>query len=188
MGVSSLTPAVFFDRDGVLNDAIVRDGTPYPPRSLAELRIASGARRAVAAVRSVGYTTIVITNQPDVARGKQDHSVVDALNAAVAAAVGADAVYTCVHDDADNCACRKPKPGLVLRAAQEHHLDLTRSFFVGDRWKDVACGKSAGCTTIFLDRGYSETNSDPSADYSVSSLEDAIKCILQNKGLLCSVI
>ena len=188
MGVGSMTPAVFFDRDGVLNEATVRDGVPHPPRSLAELHIVPGARSAISAVRGAGYMTIIITNQPDVARGAQDHRIVDALNAAVAGAVGADAVYTCAHDDADNCACRKPKPGLILRAAQDHRLDLKRSFFIGDRWKDVACGKSAGCTTIFLDRGYPETSLDPGADYSVSSLEDAINCILQNKGLLCSTI
>lgn len=186
MGVGSLTPAVFFDRDGVLNEATVRDGTPHTPRSLAELHIAPGAMSAVAAVRGAGYMAIIVTNQPDVARGVQDRGLVDALNAAVAGAVGADAVYTCAHDDADDCTCRKPKPGLILRAAEHYHLDLKRSFFVGDRWKDVACGKSAGCTTIFLDRGYPETSSDPGADYSVSSLEDAISCILRDTRSPCS--
>lgn len=181
MGVHSLTRAVFFDRDGVLNEAAVRGGTPRSPSSLADLRIVPGARSSVAAVRDAGYMTIIITNQPNIARGVQGRGVVDSLNTAVASAVGADVVYTCAHDDADNCACRKPRPGLILQAARDHHLDLKRSFFIGDRWKDVACGKSAGCTTIFLDRGYSETRSDPGADYSVRSLEDAVDCILESR-------
>lgn len=174
--------AVFFDRDGVLDEAIVADGKPYPPRSLAELRIESGAPAAVAAVREAGFLAIGATNQPDVARGTTTREAVDAINAAVVRATGLDAIYTCVHDDADACECRKPKPGLLLRAAREHEIDLAQSFFIGDRMKDVVCGRAAGVATIFLDRGYPETatarNDAVRPDAVVRTLDDALRVII----------
>jgi D-glycero-D-manno-heptose 1,7-bisphosphate phosphatase len=175
--------SVFFDRDGVLNDAVVVDGVPHPPASIGELRVADGAREAVRLVHGVGFLAIAITNQPDVARGTATRESVDAINAAVAREVGLDAVFTCVHDDADECACRKPKPGLLHAAAAEYGIDLAASFLVGDRVKDVACGRTAGCTTILIDRGYAETPPQSGADIVVSSLEEAVKAILTRKSI-----
>jgi D-glycero-D-manno-heptose 1,7-bisphosphate phosphatase len=172
MGVRALKRAVFFDRDGVLNEAIVRDGIPHPPASVDDVRIAAGARDAVRAVRDAGWLAIVVTNQPDIARGATTHARVEAINAAIAAQLDVDAVYTCPHDDADACDCRKPKPGLLVKAAREHGIDLARSYLVGDRAKDIACGRAAGCTTIFLDAGYPETSGDPGADETIASVAE----------------
>lgn len=183
MGVDrALSAAVFFDRDGVLNEAYVRRGKPHPPQSLDELQVFDSACEAVRSVREAGYRAIVVTNQPDVARGAQTRQVADALNEAVATATGADAVYTCFHDDADDCDCRKPKPGLVLRAAREQGIALAESYLIGDRQKDVACGRAAGCMTIFLDRGYAETPPVVGADHTVSSIGEAVRWILSRKG------
>lgn len=170
MGVGPLKRAVFFDRDGVLNEAIVRDGIPHPPASVADLHVAAGAAGVVRALRDAGWLAIVVTNQPDVARGMTTLERVDAINAEIEERLGVDAIYTCPHDDADECECRKPKPGLVLRAARDHGIDLAGSFLVGDRAKDIVCGRAAGCATIFLDHGYAETHRDPGADYTVKSL------------------
>lgn len=177
-----LRRAVFFDRDGVLNEAIVRNGRPYPPASLDQLRIATGAIEALEELARAGYVLVVVTNQPDVARGKQSHDVVEAINAAIRAAMPVREVLTCYHDDYDNCACRKPKPGLLLEAAQRHSIDLTRSFMIGDRWKDVEAGQRAGCQTLLLGSGYGEVAAPRPADRVVQSVSEAVSWILARNG------
>lgn len=170
-------PAVFLDRDGTLNEAVVRDGKPYPPASPDELVIVPGARETVAALRQAGFRAIVVTNQPDVATGKQRRAVVEAINARLGAALGLDDFRVCYHADADGCACRKPKPGLLLEAARDWQIDLGRSFMVGDRWRDVDAGRAAGCRTVLIEAGYAERRSEP--DFSVSSLGEACTIILR---------
>lgn len=181
MGVRSLKRAVFFDRDGVMNQAIVRNGNPHPPVSLEELHVDPYARTGVSRLRSQGFSSVVITNQPDVARGTQQRAVVDAINAELKRITGVDAIYTCFHDDADGCACRKPKPGLILDACAGLGLDASRSYVVGDRVKDVLAGQAAGCTTVFVDRQYAETPAQVPADIVARSLEDAVERILQRE-------
>jgi D-glycero-D-manno-heptose 1,7-bisphosphate phosphatase len=120
---------------------------------------------------------VVVTNQPDVARGTCSRDGVEAIHAHLKAALGLDAVLTCFHDDADACRCRKPAPGLLLEAAQELRIDLDSSFMVGDRWRDMEAGRRAGCTTFFIDWGYTERPPD-SYDYRVASLAEASRMIL----------
>lgn len=178
MGIDSLRRAVFFDRDGVLNESVVRNGVPRPPASRRELRIVDGAAESVSDVRAAGFLAIGVTNQPDVARGTAPHDEVEAINEEVAAKTRLDAIYTCIHDDADGCDCRKPKTGLLQRASEEFGIDLHRSFLVGDRLKDVECGRTAGCTTIFIDRGYAETPAVTGADVMVATVREAAREIL----------
>jgi D-glycero-D-manno-heptose 1,7-bisphosphate phosphatase len=178
VGVGPLKRAVFFDRDGVLNEAVVRDGVPHPPESIDDVRIVAGASDAVRDVREAGWLAIVVTNQPDIARGSTTLERVEAINAAIAGQLGIDAVYMCPHDDADACECRKPKPGLLFEAARERGIDLARSVLVGDRAKDIASGRAAGCVTIFLDNGYAETKGDPEADHTVRTPAQAASIIL----------
>jgi D-glycero-D-manno-heptose 1,7-bisphosphate phosphatase len=177
VGIDGLKRAVFFDRDGVLNDAFVRAGVPHPPASPEQLRIADGAADAVFRVHRAGYAAILVTNQPDVARGTALRADVEAINEKVCRELGLDGWYCCMHDDADACECRKPKPGLLQRAAREHGLDLSECYTVGDRWKDVACGRAAGCATVFIDRDYAETPAQTGADVVVRSLREAIDAI-----------
>lgn len=178
MGVDPVKRAVFFDRDGVLNEAPLRNGNPHPPSSVRELVIAAPAREAVDRVRGAGFYAIAVTNQPDVARGTATTECVEEINAAVASTLALDGVYTCFHDDADRCECRKPKPGLLQIAARERGISLPESYVVGDRVKDVECGRAAGCTTVFIDFGYAETPSHVGADVIVRSLSEAIDAIL----------
>jgi len=157
-------PGAFLDRDGVLNEAVVREGKPHPPASLGAFRLLPGVEDACAALHDAGFVLVVVTNQPDIARGKQQRAVVDQMHEMLREALPIDAVYLCDHDDADGCACRKPAPGMLVRAAQELGLDLHRSVMVGDRWRDVEAGRRAGCRTVFIDRGYAErTPIDPDA-------------------------
>ena len=161
MGIRSLDPplrkAVFLDRDGVLNRALVRGGKPYPPSTLAEFEILPEAFEAVSLLRRCGFWLCVVTNQPDVARGTQELSVVESMHATLLQALPLDGVHVCYHDDADRCGCRKPNPGMLLTAAAKHRISLPDSYMIGDRWRDIDCGHAANCTTIFIDRGYEES-------------------------------
>jgi transaldolase len=150
--------AVFLDRDGVLNHAVVREGKPYPPRDAADLRVVAEAAPALQRLRDAGYRLIVVTNQPDVARGTTPRKTVDAINAKLASALPVDEFVVC--DEDGDAPCRKPNPGMLLDAARRHRLDLGRSFMVGDRWRDVAAGQRAGCVSLFIDHHYAERQPD----------------------------
>jgi D-glycero-D-manno-heptose 1,7-bisphosphate phosphatase len=169
--------AVFLDRDGVINRAFIRDGTPYPPASLRDLEILPHVPEALSALRAQGYSLVVVTNQPDVARGTASRELVDSIHERLQGELGLDAIFTCFHDDADECDCRKPKPGLLFRAANDLGIDLKSSFMVGDRWRDVEAGRRAGCRTLFVDCGYRESLSQ-SSDFRVGSLLEASGIIL----------
>jgi D-glycero-D-manno-heptose 1,7-bisphosphate phosphatase len=180
--VRSARPAVFLDRDGVLNEAIVRDGKPYPPRDLSEFAITSGARASLEALKRQGLLLIVVTNQPDVARGKVNRADVDKINARLADMLPLDAIEVCEHDDKEHCNCRKPKPGMILRAQKKLRVDLASSFMVGDRWRDIEAGRRAGCRTILIGDGYGEKF--PFAPtVKVGSLSGAASWIIHRAGL-----
>jgi D-glycero-D-manno-heptose 1,7-bisphosphate phosphatase len=183
-GSGALRPAAFLDRDGVLNRATVRNKKPYPPATLAELEVLPDAPAALRALGKAGLLLIGITNQPDVARGTQRREVVESINAALRAALPLDDLLVCYHDDRDGCACRKPRPGMLLEAAARHGIDLGASFMIGDRWRDVEAGRRAGCTAILIDRDYAETELDGcSPDHTVRSLADASAWILARLGV-----
>ena len=171
--------AVFLDRDGVLNEAVVRAGTPYPPQSPDEVVVVPGIAAACDALRRRGMVLVVVTNQPDVARGRQSPSGVAAINSVLREKVTVDAVYVCPHDNDDACPCRKPKPGMLLAAARDLNLDLdlNQSFMVGDRWSDIAAGQGAGCRTVYIDSGYQERGAE-APDRVVAHPVEALEWIL----------
>ncbi len=176
--MSDLQPAVFLDRDGVINRATVRGATPYPPAKVEDVEILPGVREALARLDGLGLPLIVVTNQPDVARGTQTREVVEAINAVLMRELPLAGVYTCYHDNADACACRKPKDGLLREAAKAHGVDLSKSFMIGDRWSDVAAGEAAGCRTFLIDLPYSQCERcEP--DYKVADLPEAAKRVEQ---------
>jgi D-glycero-D-manno-heptose 1,7-bisphosphate phosphatase len=154
-GSGALRRAVFLDRDGVLNRTEVRNGVPHPPQDVDEFELLPGVPEAAAQLAGAGYALVVVTNQPDVARGTQTRAGVDALNDRIRAALPVLDVLTCFHDNIDGCFCRKPRPGLLLEAARRWNLDLGRSFMVGDRWSDVEAGRAAGCRTVLIETPYS---------------------------------
>lgn len=171
--------AIFLDRDGVLNRTVVEAGQPRPPATLAELEILPGVPEALARLRAAGFYLAVVTNQPDVARRVQTRAAVEALNAALRAALPLDEFRVCYHDDPDECACRKPRPGLLLEAARAAGLDLAASFMVGDRWRDIAAGQQAGCQCLFVDYQYPERQ--PALPFiRVRSLAEAAEWILSH--------
>ena len=173
--------AVFLDRDGVLNRTVVRDGAPRPPASAEELEILPGVREALEALAGDGWVLLVVTNQPDVARGRQTRAAVEEIHRRLAAALPIRAVFTCYHDDGDGCDCRKPRPGLIMRAAAEHGVDLGASVMVGDRWRDVQAGAAAGCRTFLVRAPHSEPERCR-PDHEVVDLAEAARVILGAAG------
>lgn len=181
MGIHTVARrAVFLDRDGVINRAVVSDGKPYPPATIESVEILPGVSDALQRLKAAGYLLVVVTNQPDVAKGTQSRAVVERIHDWLASVLPIDDVRTCYHDDGDSCACRKPKPGLILDAARAHGINLLDSVMVGDRWRDVGAGQRAGCVTVFIDRGYAEPQpADP--DAVVRSLPEATDWILSRR-------
>jgi D-glycero-D-manno-heptose 1,7-bisphosphate phosphatase len=174
--VNGTRAAVFLDRDGVLNEVDVRDGTPHPPSGVEQLRLLPGVVEACYRLRELGFALVVVTNQPDIARGKQTRDEVDRMHDELRARLPLDEIVVCAHDDVDDCACRKPRPGMILEAAARLGLDLGESVCVGDRWRDVEAGKRAGVMAIFVDRGYGERRPED-ADAIVASLPAAVEVI-----------
>lgn len=181
--VSGNSRAVFLDRDGVLNRAVVRNGKPHPPASAAELEIVPEAKAALQRLRQKGYKLLVVTNQPDVARGKASKENVAAIHQKLVAGLDLDEVFVCYHSDEDHCDCRKPKPGLLLEAARKHQINVAESFMVGDRWRDVEAGQRAGCKTILIDEGYDERRPAQPPNARVRSLREAADWILEANGM-----
>jgi D-glycero-D-manno-heptose 1,7-bisphosphate phosphatase len=173
----SLRPAVFFDRDGVLNRACLRDGKPYPPQTLEEFEIVPDARESLTKLKRLGFLLIVVTNQPDIARGTQSQALIDEIHARLKSELPIDDLLVCPHDDRDACDCRKPRPGLLLSAARRHGIDLNRSFLVGDRWRDIDAGRAVGCATIMIDFAYKERGPTQEPGWRVHSLADAVSRI-----------
>jgi D-glycero-D-manno-heptose 1,7-bisphosphate phosphatase len=169
--------AVFLDRDGVLNAVTVRDGVPRSPRTLKEFSLLPGVEEACAILRAAGFHLIVVTNQPDVARGTQTLESVEVMHRELRRRLPVDDVYTCPHDDHHNCDCRKPKPGMLFAGGRAYGIDLAASVMVGDRDKDIEAGRAAGCRTVFVAAGYGRPP-EPPADLTVASLREAVPWII----------
>jgi D-glycero-D-manno-heptose 1,7-bisphosphate phosphatase len=170
--------AVFLDRDGVINKAFVRNGKPYPPKNIAELEILPGVLSALEMLHKANFMLIVVTNQPDVARGDASRVNIENINNYLKKCLPIDEFRTCFHDDGDNCDCRKPLPGSLILAANEHYIDLKKSFMIGDRWRDIEAGQRVGCKAFFVDYGYNEKQ--PESNYvQVSNLSEAAQFILK---------
>jgi D-glycero-D-manno-heptose 1,7-bisphosphate phosphatase len=175
VGVSEVKErAVFLDRDGVINKVILCDGKPYSPRKYDEFVLNDGIREAVCKMKELGYKILVVSNQPDLARGEITQGVLDLMTERMCGEIPIDNVYICPHDDIHQCSCRKPKPGMLLEAASRWEIDLSSSFIVGDTWKDMEAGKAAGCKTILLDALY---NQDIQCDFRVNSFLEVVEII-----------
>ena len=181
---SEIRRAVFLDRDGVINRALVREGKPYPPRSVDEFEILPGVFEACTRLRQAGFVLVVATNQPDVGRGTLPQSTVEEIHALMCRRLPIDRVEVCYHSGkgTSDCDCRKPRPGMLLRAARDLQLELSRSWMVGDRWRDIDCGKAAGCRTILVDAGYDEElRAIP--DFRVHNLLEAAAIVVEHDTL-----
>jgi D-glycero-D-manno-heptose 1,7-bisphosphate phosphatase len=173
--------AVFLDRDGVLNRALVRNRKPYAPRHLGEFRLLPGTAAAVRELKSAGFLIIVVTNQPDVGHGLTTPQALAAMHARLGERLPVDAILVCPHRQDAGCACRKPRPGMIHQAQTAWGIDVSRSYLVGDRATDIVAGRAAGLYTVFLDRGYAEPLLEP-PDARVGSLRQAVRQILAREA------
>ncbi len=174
--------AVFLDRDGVINVCRVIDGKPYPPTGPDTFEFIEHAKEACQRLMSAGFLLFVATNQPDIGRGKQTLEAVESMHDLVRAELPVEKIYVCTHGSDNECTCRKPQPGMLLMAAEEYGIDLGASYMVGDRWRDIDCGATAGCTTIFIDYGYDEKlRAQP--DAVVSHIGEAADWILSRSSV-----
>ena len=183
MGIGAtqtMTRAVFLDRDGVLNAPEVREGLPFPPKTLDAFRVYPEAPEACALLSAVGFLLVLVSNQPDIGRGEQSLEVVEQMHQALLKTVTLDRIEFCTASDAasPDAFRRKPAPGMVLDAAKALHIDLARSYIIGDRWRDIDCGHAAGLTTIFVERLYTEKLRRPPHHYA-SDVLDAAQLILR---------
>ncbi len=176
----TLQRAVFLDRDGVINRALTRDGRPYPPTSLAEFELLPDVPDACHRLKAAGFLLVVATNQPDVGRGTLRQEVVEELHAYLCRQLPIDRVevsYAPGGSGSPPDEFRKPRPGMLLRAARELGIDLAASYMVGDRWRDIDCGHAAGCRTILIDYQYAEELRQ-APDHRVKNLAEAADWIL----------
>ena len=163
--------AVFFDRDGVLNELVKRDGGYYSPRISSHFKIISNSIAVTRQTNALGYLNIVISNQPDVARGYLNRTELDKMTRLLMDELIIDDVFYCTHDDSDLCNCRKPAPELFIQAAEKWNIDLENSFMVGDTWKDTEAAKNAKINSFLLNRAY---NLDCNGPNRINSLEEII--------------
>lgn len=168
--------AVFLDRDGVLNQTIFRNGKPRAPYTLEEFSLFSGVVEGIQLLKEQGYVLIVVTNQPDVARGWVSKEAVDAVNNKLRELIPVDDIKICFHTEKDHCSCRKPQPGMLLEAARERDIDLSQSYMLGDRYSDIEAGIRAGCRTILIGPGDEKGIYSP--DFQLDSLFEAAKKIV----------
>jgi len=175
-------PAVFLDRDGTLNLQVVRAGRPFPPATVAEFQLFPGVPEACRRLKAAGFALVVATNQPDVGRGAQRRDIVEAMHARLRALLPElDGIEVCYDPgQGEPSRRRKPEPGMLRDAAAALNLDLARSWMIGDRWRDIECGRRAGVRTVFLDFGYAEKVETP-ADFTVASFPAAVAAILGAK-------
>ncbi|MDH5775952.1 MAG: HAD-IIIA family hydrolase [Nitrospirota bacterium] len=174
-----MRPAVFLDRDGVINHTIVREGRPFAPTNQDEFSIIDGVPDALHTLHKAGFLLIIVTNQPDVARGVISKGVVESFHQDLLKAFPLDAIKVCYETEESGSPLYKPRPGMLLEAKEEYDIDLTKSFMVGDRWRDVGCGRAAGCFTIFIDYGYQEQLRE-APDAICRGLQEAVPIILRH--------
>ena len=172
--------AVFLDRDGVLNNIIIKNGLPFSPENYENLKILPGVKESVIKLKQLHFYCLVITNQPDVSRGKIKKKAVIKMNEYLKKELSLDDIFVCYHDDQDKCECRKPNPGLIFEAAKKWNVKLNKSYMIGDRWKDIDAGNRSGCKTIFIDNNYEE-KIKTKPDFTSKNLLKAVTIIEKNE-------
>ncbi|MEO7649499.1 MAG: HAD family hydrolase [Bryobacteraceae bacterium] len=168
--------AVFLDRDGVLVKAVQHGEYAHGPLALADFKLHYNVEEPVRMLREAGFLTVLATNQPGIARGTLTWETLRRMHEILQREVPLDAIQVCPHTDADGCPCRKPKPGMILNAAETLSIDLASSYFVGDTWRDVDAGLAAGVTPVLLDWTY---NRNLQVSHRVANLAGAAKFILE---------
>jgi len=180
--------AIFIDRDGVLNDIVDRGENFFvggvrarfgAPSRYSEFRLISGVHESLEILGTLGLLRILATNQPDIAYGILSQTDHERIMQEVKA-LPLDDIFVCLHKRDDGCLCKKPKPGMLLDAADKWNIDLASSFMIGDTKDDVEAARAVGCATVIVDCDY---NKEVEADIRVGSLLEAARSIKQSLTL-----
>ncbi len=145
-----MKPAVFIERDGILNKIRVEGQYPVVPLTFHEFHLNAEVAPLLNELKAAGLLLIVTTNQPGLSRGTQSRRELDRMHQALRARFTIDDLLVCPHEDNDGCPCRKPKPGLLYEAAYAWGIDLNRSFVVSDKWQDAEAARRAGATSLLV--------------------------------------
>jgi D-glycero-D-manno-heptose 1,7-bisphosphate phosphatase len=174
--------AVFFDRDGVLNEVRLIDGSGIAPWSVDQFKLMPDARDAVRRVVDAGFLAIVVTNQPEITTGELKREELERIHSVLKREVPVHAIYYCPHHKSNGCGCHKPMPGLLDQAKRDWDIDFSKSFLIGDRWRDIGAANAAGCTGILLERSYSGDCTGPCAPaHRARTLGEAVDWVLQRR-------
>ena len=168
--------AIFLDRDGVINKIVYRKGIPCSPRMLEEFKLAEDIENVIDTLRLHGYLIFVVTNQPDVARGTMDSKDLEKIHSYMSGKLKFDDIFVCKHDDVDKCSGRKPNIGFITCARLSYDIDLSKSFIVGDTWRDSELAENCGCRCILVDAPY---NKDVKCWKRVNNISEIIKIIME---------
>ncbi len=171
-----MSKAIFWDRDGVINEVVMRGNSVSSPRNFQEFKILPGVKQALEECKSMGFLNIIITNQPDISRLLLAPEDLEKMHQVIMATLPVDDITCCPHDSKDNCACRKPKPGMILQEAKKRGVDLAKSYVIGDSDKDIGAGKAAGCKTFFIKKAYNK-GEGREADFVATNLKETINII-----------
>lgn len=178
MGVNeiiTMVKAIFWDRDGVINEVTVVNNKALGPRNFADFKLTEGVHEHFQKTRELEFKNIVVTNQPDIARGLITVELLNEMHALMEKELLVDEINVCPHDN-NQCDCRKPLPGLIIKSAQRNDIDLSKSYIIGDTKKDMLAGKAAGCKAILLQRDYNIDAVD-FADYAITNITEMFNFI-----------
>jgi len=167
--------ALFLDRDGIINEVVFREKKHVSPRTFKEFKLKKGIQKFLQKVKKSGFLTIIVTNQPDIARGLMKPDELKKMHNFIEKELPIDEIFCCPHNDSDNCSCRKPKPGMLIESAKKWQIDLKNSFIVGDSRKDMDAGKNAGCKTILWQTNY---NQKTQSDFKIKTFSEILKIII----------
>ncbi len=173
-----MNKAVFLDRDGVINKPIIIDGKCYAPRLLKDFKIFPKVKSDIKKLKNRGFKVFVITNQPDIGNKLLKKKTLNEMHSLLKTKVPIDKIYFCPHTKNDRCKCRKPKPGMIIKASNNLKIRLKESYVIGDRKTDIDAGLKAGCKTIFVNNNYYEKR-PTKQEKTVKSLHAAVKYILK---------
>jgi len=147
--------AIFLDRDGIINKIVKDNGIIRSPRSLKEFNINFHIKKYLNFFKKNSFLNIIITNQPEYKRGYLKKKVILKFHKKIKEKLPVDKIYVC-YDLNNDSFFRKPNPGMLIKASKDLNIDFKKSYFIGDRYKDIYAGNRIKCKTIFIDFNYNE--------------------------------
>jgi D-glycero-D-manno-heptose 1,7-bisphosphate phosphatase len=174
--LKTMKPAVFIERDGILNKPLIERQQQVTPLTCNQFQLNTEVAPLLNEMKASGLMLIVTTNQPGLSRGYQSRGELDRMHRLLRSTFAVDDLMVCPHEDADRCPCRKPKPGLLLEASYKWRVDLNRSFVISDKWQDAEAARRAGATSLLVQ---SPWLGDGHHDFVMPDLSSLVEKVLQ---------